>query len=373
MGQDTNITVTVDTDTITEQNKNIKVEFKDDRNDPVGIIGRPEDFESVVDKNQKITWTAIAKNGLTPVFIESVKRESGSEIMQQISRGNSPNKFRAKIKNQDFVPPNDTENYSITIGLNGYTGITGENQYGALVFVGKQVAYIDNYQNNVWKRLPDAPFDIEGISGNNANGIIAYAGSQMAFIGKDDTAWTTMVAPPFAIEGLAGDKFYGPIIFSGTQVAALTSSTQTNWITNPPAPFQIEGITATSTNDPLIYSGTQVAYFNSNTNTWNMLATAPFTIEGISCNYGSGPVIYAGSKVARMDIAQNTWQPVADAPVLIEGITGNSDKGPIIFAASSVYYLVTYHPTPVWTKLNDEPLDPKTFVIDPKLRANPKK
>ena len=373
MGQDTNITVKVDTANINEINKKLMVEFSDDRNDPIAVIGRPEDFESVVDKNQKITWTAVAKNGVTPVFIESVKRENGAEIMQQIGRGNSHNTYRAKIKNRDFVPPNDTENYSITIGLNGYNGITGENQYGAIVFVGKQVAYIDNYQNNVWKRLPDAPFDIEGISGNNANGVIAYGGSQIAFIGKDDTAWTTMVAPPFVIEGLAGDKFKGPIIYSGTQVAALSSSTQTNWITLPPAPFLIDGITATSTNDPLIYSGTQVAYYNTITNTWDILATAPFAIEGMSCNYGSGPVIYAGSKVARMDISQNTWQTVADAPILIEGIAGDSGKGPIIFAASSVYYLVTYQPTPVWTKLADEPLDPKTFVIDPRIRSNPKK
>tara|TARA_R110002051_G_scaffold306_3_gene1365 strand:+ start:37913 stop:39031 length:1119 start_codon:yes stop_codon:yes gene_type:complete len=372
MGQDTNITVTVDTETINELNKKSKVEFKDDRNDPIAVIGRPEDFESVVDKNQKITWTAVAKNGVTPVFIESVKRESGSEIMQEISRGNSHNTYRAKIKNKDFAPPDDTEDYSITIGLNGYEGITGENQYGAIVFVGKQVAYIDNYQNNVWKRLPDAPFEIDGFSGNNSFGIIAYGGSQLAFITKDDTSWTSMVAPPFEIEGLAGDKFNGPIIYSGTQVAALSSSTQTNWITLPPAPFQIDGITATSTNDPLIYSGTQVAYYNNTANAWSILTAAPFTIEGISCNYGSGPVIYAGSKVARMDIAQNTWQTVADAPVLIEGIAGDSGKGPIIFSASSVYYLVTYHPTPLWTKLNDEPLDPKTFVIDPRLRANPK-
>ena len=31
------------------------VEFSDDWNDPISIIGYPEDFESKVDKNKKIT------------------------------------------------------------------------------------------------------------------------------------------------------------------------------------------------------------------------------------------------------------------------------------------------------------------------------
>ena len=369
MAQDTNITVTVDTMNINEINKKMMVEFTDDRNDPISVIGEPENFESIVDKNQKITWTAVAKNGTTPVFIESVKRESGAEIMKQIARGNSHNTYRAKIKNKDFNPPNDTENYSITIGLNGYEGITGENEYGAIIFVGKQVAYIDNYQNNIWNRFPDAPFEIDGLSGNNNVGIVAYGESQLAYIAKGGTSWTTMASPPFAIKGIAGDQF-GPVIYNGTQVAFLTGSTQSNWGNTPAAPFEIDGITATTGYDPIIYSGNQVAYFNNSTNTWAMLAAAPFAIEGISCNYGSGPVIYAGSKVARMDIDMNTWQTVADAPVLIEGIAGNSEKGPIIFSASNVYYLITYHPTPLWTAVRNEPLDPRTYVIDPRLKAN---
>ena len=368
MGQDTNVTVKVDTANINEINKKSKVDFSDDRNDPISVVGDPEDFESIVDKNQKITWTAVAKNGTTPVFIESVKREGGAEIMKQIARGNSHNSYTAKIKNKDFDPPNDTEDYSITIGINGYEGITGENQYGAIIFVGKQVAFMDNYQNDVWMRFPNAPFEIEGLSGNNNTGIVAYGESQLAYIAKGGTSWTLMAAPPFAIKGMAGDIF-GVVIFNGTQVAFLNGYTQTNWGTTPAAPFEIDGITATTGGDPIIYSGNQVAFFNNTTNSWAMLAAAPFAIEGISCNYGSGPVIYAGSKVARMDIDMNTWQTVSDAPVLIEGIAGNSEKGPIIFSASNVYYLITYHPTPVWTKVTDEPLDPKTFVIDPRLRA----
>jgi hypothetical protein len=367
---DTNVTVTVDTDLITETTKNSAVVFTDDREDPVAFIGHPENFVSKVDKNYKITWTAVAKNGTTPVFFEDVKKKpNGTDLMKDLGRGNGHNKFKAKIKDDASINSGDEEEYSIIIGLNGYEGITGENQFGALIYVGKQVAYMDNYQNNKWKKFPLAPFEIEGISGNNDYGIVAYGDSQLACIAKGDSSWTSMAAPPFPIKGLAGDKFNGPIICSGTQVAFLTSSTQTNWGTVPTAPFEIEGITATSNNDPIIYSETQVAYLINNE--WTMLATAPFAIEGIASNNGSGPVIYAGSKVARMDISKNTWQTVTDAPIAIEGIAGNSEKGPIIFAAANVYYLVTYQPSPVWTKVTTEPLDPKIFKIDPKIILNP--
>lgn len=74
------------------------VEFSDDWNDSIPIIGNPEDFESKVDKNKKITWTAVAKNRSTPVTIESVKREGGAEIMKQITRENSNDIYTEKIR-----------------------------------------------------------------------------------------------------------------------------------------------------------------------------------------------------------------------------------------------------------------------------------
>ena len=98
MAKDTNVTVTVDTANINQTNKKLMVTFSDDRNDPISIVGDPEDFESIVDKNQKITWTAVPLNGSTPVTIESVKREKGAKLLKQIARGNSENSFTAKIK-----------------------------------------------------------------------------------------------------------------------------------------------------------------------------------------------------------------------------------------------------------------------------------
>ena len=45
-------------------------------------------------------------------------------------------------------------------------GIAGENSGGAIVYSGKQVAYMNNYANNVWHLVALAPFVIEGIAGN---------------------------------------------------------------------------------------------------------------------------------------------------------------------------------------------------------------
>ncbi len=79
MSKDTNVTVTVNTDSITQTNIDQTVVFSDDLGDLIPI-DRPELFTSKVYKNQKITWTAVAENGTTPIFIENVKREKDIRI-----------------------------------------------------------------------------------------------------------------------------------------------------------------------------------------------------------------------------------------------------------------------------------------------------
>jgi hypothetical protein len=368
MSKDTNITVTVNTDTVSQTNIALSVAFSDDRNDPI-FIDNPEGFVSIVNKNQKITWTAIALNGRTPITIENVKREVGTEIMEQIGRGNGKNKYKAKIK-KDAVDET-TENYSVTIGLEGYEGIAGSNENGPLIFVGPKVAYMNSYQNNVWQTFPDAPFGISGITGDNVNGPIVYNGNQISYISMTGTAWNSILAAPFAIEGIAGNNQNGVMVYAGKKVAYMTKYADNAWTTIADAPFEIEGIAGNNSTGPIVYSGNQVAYMNSySENVWHLATLAPFTIEGIACNNADGPVIYAGNQVAHMNMTQNTWQIIAEAPFIIQGIAGNSVRGPIVYAGSNVVYMSNYNVNS-WNSMASIPMDPKIIVIDPQIRVKP--
>lgn len=367
--KDTKVTLTVNTDTITETTKNTAVGFTDNRGD-TEIPGDPQNYVSWVDKNKKITWEALALNGTTPVFIQNVKKDGGSAIMEQIGRDNAHNKYKAKIKNKDYDPPNDTESYSITISIAGYEGIAGNNENGPIIFVGSQLTYMNVYQDNVWHSLPNAPFSIEGITGDNVSGPIVYAGFQVAHIGMTGSNWTIIAPSPFQIEGITGDNHSGPMIYSGSLIYYMDKYVDNVWLPIAvPAPFYIEGIAGNNVVGPIVYNGNQVAHFNKANNTWQMAALAPFDIEGIACNNASGPVAYAGKKVAHLNFATNTWQQVANAPFIIEGIAGNQNGGPIVFADKNIAYMSDYSSN-LWTSRNPIPLEPKSFCIDPKIRVH---
>lgn len=117
MGKDTNITLTVDTATITEATKNTAVVFSDDRGDAAETPGDPANYVSSVNKNYKVVWTGVGKNNVGTVQITGVAKEGGSEIMTNIKETPNNNMtWQAKIKPD--ASDNDEESYTITIKVN---------------------------------------------------------------------------------------------------------------------------------------------------------------------------------------------------------------------------------------------------------------
>lgn len=114
MAQDTTVTLTVDTATITEQTKNTAVVFSDDRGDAAETPGDPANYVSTVNKNYKVCWTGVGKNNTGTVQITGVAKEGGSEIMKNIKQDpNNSMNWQAKIKTDGS--DGDTESYTITI------------------------------------------------------------------------------------------------------------------------------------------------------------------------------------------------------------------------------------------------------------------
>ena len=66
--------------------------------------------------------------------------------MKEIKRGNGHNVYTAKVRNDNSICDNDEEAYSIMIGLAGYEGMSGSNEKGPIVYLGKSVAYMNSYQ-----------------------------------------------------------------------------------------------------------------------------------------------------------------------------------------------------------------------------------
>ena len=290
------ITVTVDTETINETNKKFAVVFSQGLGGPIEDPGHPENYTSQVQKNQKISWTAVAKNGTSNVFFQNVKHESGKSIMKEIKRGGSTNLYTAKVKTKD-VNEDDIENYSITIGLAGYEGMAGSNENGPVVYLGKTVAYMNSYADNVWHTVAEAPFEIEGIAGYNGYGPIIYSGNRVAYMnGYGTNRWVEIVNAPFEIEGIAGNNTLGVVVYNGNRVAYINNYASGVWNEVANAPFDIEGIAGENSAGPIIYSGNQVAMMNGYaSNAWVMAPNAPINIEGISGTHGNGIVIYAGN------------------------------------------------------------------------------
>ncbi|GAB4164189.1 MAG: hypothetical protein Tsb0033_25320 [Winogradskyella sp.] len=366
--KDTNITITVDTNGINDQNKNQKVIFSDDLGDPQQPPGHPEQYTSTVYKDQKITWTAYARNGQTPITIENIKKDGGKVLMKDLKRGDGANKYTAKIKDGN---DGDEENYSVTIGLAGYEGMAGSNENGPIVYLGHKVAYMNSYQNNVWNILSDAPFEIEGVTGYNTSGPIIFSGNRVAYMNNyKENIWIEINPAPFEIQGIAGENTNGVIVYSGNRVAHINYK-QGRWVEIANAPFDIQGIAGDNTGGPIVYSGNELAYMNDySINGWNPIFDAPFNIEGIYGSFQKGVVIYAANQVAYSNgplFTGSSFTEVANAPFIIEGISGNAARGPIVFSGGKVRYMpINIEKT--WFTVSDLPFDTKTITIDPRLR-----
>ncbi len=330
--KDTNVTITVRTDSITEANKNTSVVFSDDVGDPAETPGDPRDYVSTVWKNKKITWTSLARNDGNVVTISGVAKDGGSEIMDDLTTGDNDNVYQAKIKNDPKISPGTQESYSITLNVYGIMGLAGENTAGAIVYNGTQVAYMNSYANNNWNRVANAPI---------------------------------------AIQGLAGENSHGAIIFNGSQVYYMNSYAENVWHPVANAPVQIQGIAGDNANGPVIYSGNQVYYMNSYAeNVWHRVTNAPCQAEGIAGNNANGPVVYNGAQVFYMNsYAEDAWHQVSLAPFPIGGIAGNNAHGPIVFFGDRLAYMNSYAEN-LWHQTNQVSLNPTTFIIDPKIQMH---
>ena len=370
-----NITVTVDTDNITEANKNTTVVFSQGLGGPVEQPGHPENYTSEVEKNQKIIWTAVPKNSNTVVFFQNVKHEGGKPIMRSIKRGNGHNVYTAMVGNDNSINNNDEEKYSITIGLLGYEGMAGSNENGPIVYLGKTVAYMNSYQDNVWHIIAEAPFEIEGIAGYNTNGPIIFSGNRVAYMnGYASNQWVEIANAPFDIEGIAGENTKGVVVYNGNRVAYIDNYAGGRWVEVANAPFNIEGIAGDNTSGPMIYAGNQVYCmlgYDTGSNRWQALPEAPFNIEGMHGKYHNGPVIYSGSQVAYIGPETGgTWQSLdANAPFDIEGIAGNGTRGPIVFSGPQVKYMsFNNNNRAMWTDVANMPFNTRSFTIDPRIK-----
>lgn len=367
--KDTAIELAVDTSTISETTKNMAVTFSDDVNtDPGQSPGDPENYVSSVWKNCKISWTAKVKDSSRPVNILEVSKDGGSTIMEEIKRGSLPNVFTAKIKGN--ARPNDTESYSVTIGVYTIKGIAGNNSTGPIVYYdGSLVAYMNSYDANVWHEVKNTPFAIQGIAGENNGGAIVYNGSQVAYMNSySNNQWHEIHNAPFTIQGIAGNNENGPIVYNGSQVAYMNSYDSNLWHVIKTAPFPIQGLAGDNVGGPIVYNGNRVAYMNSyDANTWHEVANAPFQIQGITGDK-HGAIIYSGSQVAYMNsYAANVWHVVKIAPFAVQGIAGENNNGAIIYNGSQVAYMNSY----AKNKWDETPAPAGCYTIDPKISVKP--
>ncbi len=118
--KDTHILLTVDTETINQNNIDAKVVFSDDRSDPIENPGDPKTFISKVDKNKKVFWSAVPKDPIIDLSIDVLaifrKEDGGAEIMEDvyIEEGRK-GVVVAKIKNKKVF---GLENYSVVFRIN---------------------------------------------------------------------------------------------------------------------------------------------------------------------------------------------------------------------------------------------------------------
>ncbi len=118
--KDTHILLTVDTETINQNNIDAKVVFSDDRSTPSENPGDPKTFISIVDKNKKVYWSAVPKDPNSGLSIDVLaifrKEDGGAEIMEDIYiEEGKKGVVVAKIKNKKVL---GLENYSVVFRIN---------------------------------------------------------------------------------------------------------------------------------------------------------------------------------------------------------------------------------------------------------------
>ena len=96
------------------------------------------------------------------------------------------------------------------------TRITGDNASGVAIFSDRKVAYMNNYTENVWHSLSDAPFAIELMTGNNRNGLIIYGNNQLQQMPSyAANVWRSIPYAGFTIKAMAGNPSNGIVCIVG--------------------------------------------------------------------------------------------------------------------------------------------------------------
>lgn len=123
--RNTNVLLSVNTQSINQQNKKNMVVFSDDRSDPAENPGHPETYVSTVNRNMRVSWSGLTSspNSTDTVSITDVSKKTnggGSDILQDTSFGdpNGDGIVTGQVKDEDVT---GDENYNITFIINGNT------------------------------------------------------------------------------------------------------------------------------------------------------------------------------------------------------------------------------------------------------------
>lgn len=119
----TTVTLTVETNGITQGNKNDHVTFTDDQGDPGENKGHPDLYVSTVNKGARITFKGVPKSGSDTINITSVvkKPTSTNDILVQPIAGatNNPNggdELTAVVAGRQIT---GNEYYTVSFNING--------------------------------------------------------------------------------------------------------------------------------------------------------------------------------------------------------------------------------------------------------------
>lgn len=111
------VTLTVDTTTINQSNKNSKVTFSDNQGDPGETPGQPRNYESSVNKGAQITWKGEAANDTDTVNITVVSKKTsggGSSILVTPIGPPTSGQVTANVINSQVT---GDENYNVTFDV----------------------------------------------------------------------------------------------------------------------------------------------------------------------------------------------------------------------------------------------------------------
>jgi hypothetical protein len=129
--KDTVVTITVDTGSVNETNKNSKITFSDDRSDPSENPGDPGNYISTVSSTKKVTYKAVVKDKTTypndSVAVKKVfkkKTGGGVEILKKDSYtdNNNDGVVVGQVRDNKIT---GTENYTVTIAVTTTRGSDG--------------------------------------------------------------------------------------------------------------------------------------------------------------------------------------------------------------------------------------------------------